>query len=282
MHCWFAPAALVLVACLGAVAQAEKPAPGTLTVEAILELSKAGISEDIIVAKIKGNAKAFDLNADEIQELKRNGIPNAVIKVMLDPSQPYAPPQSPTSPASPSASASSAKTPKKVIDPVAEKVPPEPGIYYSADPASGDFQRLEYKTLAAAKQGGKLSKVLTAGLKKPVVVGFVVGQSAKVQLKTDSPTFYIRLMEKAGIEEYLLVKLAPGSNRRELELGTDPAKPVFPAAALKQSQSIEVEPGLFRVTAGPLEPGEYLFYVLGTADEKKGILAKGCEVGVAK
>jgi hypothetical protein len=280
VHCWFVAAAFILIAFGGAVAQSGKPPVGTLTVEDVLKFSKAGLSDDIIVTRIKGNAKPFDLIPDEIQELKRLGISDAVIKVMLDPSSPYAPPLPPSPPVAPPVPPPPPKPVKKVIDPVAEKVPPEPGVYYSPDPAKLDFQRLEFKSLAATKQGGKLSKVLSAGLKKPTVVAFAVGQSAKVQVKSASPTFYVRLVERAGIEEYMLVMLGPGPNRRELELGPDPAKPVFPASALKQSQAMEVDSGLCRVSTASLERGEYLIYLLGSADEKKGILAKGYEFGV--
>ena len=56
---------LVLLLAAGLSRSAAQPAPGAapLSVEDIVKLSKDGFSEDVIVAKIKKNGKAFDLSA---------------------------------------------------------------------------------------------------------------------------------------------------------------------------------------------------------------------------
>ena len=71
-------------------AQSAPTAP--LSVEDIVKLSKDGISEDVLIAKIKKNAKAFDLSPDEIVELKKLGVSDSVVKMLLDPTQPYVAP----------------------------------------------------------------------------------------------------------------------------------------------------------------------------------------------
>ena len=60
------------------------PTTAPVSVEDIVKLSKEGISEDVLVAKIKKNAKAFDLSPDEIVELKKLGVSDSVIKGLLD------------------------------------------------------------------------------------------------------------------------------------------------------------------------------------------------------
>jgi hypothetical protein len=45
-------------------------------------------------------------------------------------------------------------------------------------------------------------------------------------------------------------------------------------------ESKEVSMGLFRVEATLKMRGEYLFFILGSGEEKKGTLGKGYELGV--
>ena len=73
--------------------------PARLTVEEVVKLFQAGFSEDLIITRIKKNGKAFDLNTDEMLELKKLGVSDNVIKYLLDPAQPYTPPPPPAPPA---------------------------------------------------------------------------------------------------------------------------------------------------------------------------------------
>lgn len=66
-------------------APAAKPAPaGTLTVQDIVKMSKAGLDDEVIVQQIKKNGQAFDLTTDQLIELKSNSVSNRVIQVMQD------------------------------------------------------------------------------------------------------------------------------------------------------------------------------------------------------
>src|SRR4051794_41482810 len=69
---------------------AERPAV-PLTVEEVVRLSRAGVAEDVIAAKIKKNGKAFDLNTDELLDLKKYGVTDTLVRLMLDPTLPYIP-----------------------------------------------------------------------------------------------------------------------------------------------------------------------------------------------
>ena len=79
------------------------------------------------------------------------------------------------------------------------------------------------------------------------------------------------------MEDIILLVMASKHDRREVEFGPNPEKPVFPVDAVKQYESKEVDTGLYRITASSLGPGEYLFLLLGSGDEKKGLLGKGWE-----
>ena len=64
--------ALLLATALSRSAAQPAPSAAPLSVEDIVKLSKEGISEDVLVAKIKKNGKAFDLSPDELVERTRS------------------------------------------------------------------------------------------------------------------------------------------------------------------------------------------------------------------
>jgi hypothetical protein len=98
-----------------------------------------------------------------------------------------------------------------------------------------------------------------------------------MRVQEAAPEFYIRLMEGKGIEEVALVALSRKSDRRELEMGP---KPELKAESVRAFDPLEVGPQLFKVTAAKLGPGEYLFFLIGSAEAAKGSLGKGYDFGI--
>ncbi len=272
---WIAGVVLFIVVSTLGAQDSQKAAPGSLTIEEVIRLSHAGLSDELIVARVKRNAKAFDLNADEIVALRSSGVSEIVIKYLVDPTLPYTPPAPPPPPAAPSGPP--APPPKPSSDPLAAKVPPEPGIYYLT--AKEQFLALDLKQVVASKQPGKISS-LSAGLVKGHVIGSVIGPNAKIRAENGPATFYVRLAEKATIDDLALLNLERGSNRRDLDFGKKAGKPVFPVNAARQYESKEVAPSLFRLSVPMNKAGEYLFFILGSGDDKKGLLGKGYDFGV--
>jgi hypothetical protein len=66
-----------------------------LTVEEVVKMSQNGLADDLIITKVKQNGKVFDLSAEELLDLKKAGVSDNVVKYLLDPTQPYAPPAAP-------------------------------------------------------------------------------------------------------------------------------------------------------------------------------------------
>lgn len=62
---------------------AVKKSDETLNNESIIQMVKSGLSESIIVAKIKSSSHAFDTSTSSLQSLKRQGVPDAVILAMV-------------------------------------------------------------------------------------------------------------------------------------------------------------------------------------------------------
>src|SRR5215471_12119338 len=102
-------------------AQPPAGANAPLSLEEVVKQVKNGLSEELIITKVKKNGKAFDLNTEEVLELKKVGVSDNVIKYLLDPSQPYAP--QPPPPAEPAT--------------VQPSKPSGPVTQYPADPNSG-------------------------------------------------------------------------------------------------------------------------------------------------
>jgi hypothetical protein len=122
--------------------------------------------------------------------------------------------------------------------------------------------------------------MLTGGLIKEHTAGLLAGPQSKLRTKAGASVFYARLGAKGSPDDLVLLQLEKGDARRELDFGPKPDKPAFPPDSIRQLESSEASPGIYRLNAPALKPGEYLFFVLGTGDEKKGILGKGYDFGV--
>jgi len=238
-----------------------------LTIEEVVKLARAGFSEDVIITKLKRNGKAFDLNSDELLDLKKAGLSDNLIKFLLDPSQPYTPPL-PASAGSPAAPPPIAK--KYPEDASASSLPSEPGLYLFA----GDMPaRADLKVLLGTEVG-------KMPMKKGKAIAYLVGPAAKMRTKAAKPVFYLRPPDGKEIADLVLVVLKKKGDRRELEVGPPGPKQELKAEAMRQFDSIEVGPRLFKVTPQPLKPGEYLFFLVGSAEPPKGIYGKGCDFAI--
>lgn len=251
-----------------------------LTVEEVVRLSKTGFSEELIITKIKKNGKAFDLSTDELLELKRSGVSENVVKFLLDPAQPYAPaPVVSAGPGAPEARAGALSIPSAPAkqypeDPYAARVPPEPGLYRFP---AGSPQSVDLKLLLGTTEGAGLGKVI---MKKGKVVAYLPGPVSKSRVTEPAPTFYLRLPDGRGIEEVLLLTLERKGDRREIEMGPAGPKPELKAETIRRFDPVEVGARLFKITPDKLAGGEYLFFLMGSAEPPKGSYGKGYDFGV--
>jgi len=56
-----------------------------MTVNDVIKLSKAGLSDDLIIQQIRKKGQRFDLSTDQLIQLKTAHISDRVIQVMIDP-----------------------------------------------------------------------------------------------------------------------------------------------------------------------------------------------------
>ena len=92
------------------------PAPAGLTIDGVISLVGAGISDDLIVAKIQKSGQTFDLSTDDMVRLKKAGASNAVMKAMMNAAP--APAPAAAAPAAAAASPLLLPRPRRLDDPV--------------------------------------------------------------------------------------------------------------------------------------------------------------------
>jgi hypothetical protein len=268
--------ALVFVSWLAAPSHlsAQESAAPPLSIEDVLQLHNSGFSDDVIVTRIKKNAKAFDLSTPELVELKKAGLSDTVVRYLLDPSQPWSPPaHAPMQPAKEAGKEATSIQPAKHFpkDDYAAAIPGDPGLYRIVN---GNPVRMDLKVLLAGGGGG------LGMLKKSKVLGYLVGPKAQTRFTDPDPRFYFRLTPGKAIEELVLVSLEQKADRRELQAASTGAKPEFRPDTISQFNAVEVGSALFRLVPAKLEEGEYMFLQIGSAEPPKGISGKGFDFGV--
>src|SRR4030095_11093133 len=75
-----------------------------LTNQLVVDMLKAGLSERVVVAKIRTSPTNFDTGTDALIALKKNGVPEKVIEAMMSPTAAASAPSAPPAGAPPAAS----------------------------------------------------------------------------------------------------------------------------------------------------------------------------------
>jgi len=99
--------AAIIVACIalsglgGAPATAQTPSDLPPGVQDVVKLTKAGLSEKIILSKVKQDGASYNLTADQIIYLKNQGVPESVIDALVQGAPAGAPPAPASAPSAP-------------------------------------------------------------------------------------------------------------------------------------------------------------------------------------
>ncbi len=279
--------------------QSQKP----MTVDDVIALIKAGLSDDVIIAQLKQRKHAYDLSPDQLIQLRNAKASDAVLKVMLNPEAgqtqstgvvaqgPAAPQpvvvQSPILAGLPIAKSSGA-TPapgttdtSNFNDPTA---PHDSGIYvYTTDhdghPLMTPLERAGYQ---GAKTGGMFASAMTYGIVKAKTRAVIPGPKAGIRV-TDSPAvFYFYFDNKdAGLgktffgvgnlsdpNQFGLINLEVHKANRETIIGQYSALGSSSGSDEKSMipfRTERIRPGLYKVTVTELKSGEYCFMASGHA-----------------
>jgi hypothetical protein len=278
--------------------------PEGLTVDGIVAMVDAGLSDDVIVAKLRKENKIFDLGPDDLIRLKKAKVSDAVMQVMLDPKAEIRPANSqgttqpagqtivvpatmPMIPGIRTANASGA-TPAPgseargdANDPA---TPHDSGIYLMTKDREGKPQMivLERASYQGAKSGGYMASAMTYGIMKAKTKAIIPGPHASIRVSEASPVFYFYFDDKqAGLgktyfgvgnltnpNQISLVKLEVNKQNRESTVGQFSAlgsSSGADAKAMISFKSERVRPGLYKVLVENVKSGEYCFVASSTA-----------------
>jgi hypothetical protein len=184
----------------------DKP-PRRLTNQDIITMTQLGLSDDVIIAKIRSassqgpEALALDTSTEGLKGLKEASVSDAVMKVMINP-------------APPPAAVVAGATPM-TIDPGLP--PPEVGVYWKN---GANFVLIQGRAMSGAKVGGKAGSLFTDGLRNEHWDAYVEGPHSKNVVPERLPTFYFYVADGSDASDYVLVKLNPKGNRREFQVGS--------------------------------------------------------------
>jgi len=192
-----------------------------LTVEDVIKLAKAGLSEDIIVQQIQRKGRAFDLSPDQIIGLKAANVSDRILEVMLDPAKADAPaPLLPVArvapaPEPPPQPPMRAEAPPPVLASGEPALPTEVGVY-----AKKQDQWVEVlPEIVYWKTAGALKTIATAGLRHGDVNGHVPGPGSHASFGTPLE-FLIVAPEGVALAEYRLLRLRRNKDNREFRTVT--------------------------------------------------------------
>lgn len=228
--------------------------PKRLTNQDIIAMTQIGLSEDVIIAKIRSasaagaDAIAFDTSVDALKALKAANVSDAVIKVMINPAAP------------PPTIIAASSTPI-TIDP--NLPPPEVGVYWKDGPT---FVLIPGQAVTNAKVGGRAGSIFTDGLRNQHWDATLDGPTSHNRVKDRRAVFYIYVPEGASSSDYALIKLNQKSDRREFQIGSFGGVSGG-KSGVKKDKEIEIKAehvGIrtYKITLEEdLKPGEYGFFM---------------------
>ena len=178
-----------------------------LTNQDVIEMTKLGLSDDVIIAKIRQayeagtDAVSFDTSVDGLKALKAANVSESIIKVMINPAPPPAAVVAGANPIT--------------IDP--SLPPPEVGVYWRD---VGKFLLLQGQLVTNTKAGGKAGSLFTYGLRNQHWDATIEGPTSKNVIRDPKPVFYLYVPEGTDSSDYVLLKLNKKDNRREFQVGS--------------------------------------------------------------
>jgi len=220
----------------------------------VIELSKLGLDDDIVIAKIRNGNCQFQLGDSDLVELKKAGVSSKVIAAMLDTGSNVKP--EPTTPRPEEASS--------VVSPAAG--PTAAGMYVS----SGDtFTKIMGQILSTKRTGSLLVSDLTMHIKTSKVNEQLLGAHAQTVTGPNPQFLFIPAKQEsdAGVNagDLILIRMEEKKDRRQFEVGAAGAWRQSSGVALShevQLSRTEVRPGVYKIApVTTLTKGEYGLYL---------------------
>jgi hypothetical protein len=223
-----------------------------LTNADVISMASQGLSDDVIIAKIRSVSGSdglnFDTSVEGLKSLKDAKVSDAVLKAMINPALP------------PTVVVSGAPM---TADP--NLPPPEVGVYWKDGPT---FSLLQGKTLMQQKVGGRAGSFFTSGIRSEHWDAVVEGPTSANLVKDRRPAFYLYVRDGDTAADYVLLTLEKKNDHREFQVGSFGGFTGGKAGIKKEKQipfrAEHAGVRIYKVTLdSDLKPGEYAFF-LGT------------------
>lgn len=199
-------------------------APAGLSVDDVIKLVKAGLSDDIILQQLKKKNRPFDLTTDQLIALKAANVSDRIVAFMLDPSQPETAPAAPPAPdaapgpAAPSSAALATLPPPPAFPASAvmdAALPTEAGVYVKKQNQWAEVA----PEIVYWKTGGALKTIVTAGVLHGDINGRVIGTASHTAYATPLELLVVA-PEGVALAEYQLIRMRPNKDSREFRTVT--------------------------------------------------------------
>jgi hypothetical protein len=238
-----------------------------LTNQDVIEMAKLGLSDDVIITKIRQayeagtDAVSFDTSVDGLKALKAANVPDSVIKVMINPAPPPATVVAGTSPIS--------------VD--QNLPPPEVGVYWRDE---GKFVLVQGQAVTNTKTGGKAGSFFSNGLRNQHWDATIEGHTSKNVVRDRRPIFYLYVPDGDDSSDYVLIKLNKKSDHREFQIGSFGGITGGKSGVQKDKEvpfrAEHIGIRIYKITLldEALKPGEYAFF-MGTGQSNTMAGARG-------
>jgi hypothetical protein len=220
----------------------------------VIEMTKLGLSDDVIIAKIRKvydagtDRVSFDTSVDGLKALKTANVSEPVIKVMINPTPAPAP------------NVGGGASPMTIDSSLP---PPEVGVYWRDE---GKFVLVQGQTVANTKAGGKAGSMFTYGLRNQHWDATIERPTSRNMVRDRQPVFYLYVPDGADSSDYVLLKLNKKGDRREFQIGSfggiTGGKSGVQREKEVQFHAEHLGIRIYKVTLDEaLKPGEYGFFM---------------------
>ncbi|HEV2491717.1 MAG TPA: hypothetical protein VG204_01450 [Terriglobia bacterium] len=248
--------------------------PTRLTNQDVISMVQLGLSDDVIVAKIRAasaagaGALSFDTSVDGLKALKAAKVSDAILKVMINPAPP--------------APATVVAATPMTIDP--SLPPPEVGVYWKD---GANFVLIPGQAVTQAKVGGRAGSFFTDGLRNQHWDAVLDGPTSRNRVRDRRPAFYFYVPDGASAADYLLIRVNKKGNRREFQVGSfggiTGGKTGVKRGKEVPFQAQHVGIRTYKISLDQdLAPGEYAFFMgMGQSAMMSGAMGGDRSGGVA-
>ncbi len=167
----------------------------TLTNDGVIQMKKAGLSDDLILATIQATQAKFDVSPSGLIALKSAGLDDKLLEAIVNKASGL------------KSSSAAAPNPDSALPPGIDEV----GVYYQNK--SGTWTEMMPEVINY-KSGGFLKSLATDGIVKGDMNGHIPGKQAKF-VTTFPVHIALYVPEGTAPTEYLLLRLRVNSNNRE-------------------------------------------------------------------